>query len=191
MRSIIHVNQHAIRRKEERCITVKQGKVNTYAREVVVHGPSRVVHRPEKPLSCGAKVWIETEAPVEIIDAGPPPAPKVTHERIKPKQGRLTDTAHLAFVRRLPCTVCCAEGGVDAAHIRFGDLAREKPPAGMGMKPDDKWVVPMCRECHRTQHQQNERAFWAKCGIDALELAECLYECTGDEAKARALIAAL
>ena len=187
MRSIIHVNQHAIRRKEERCITVKQGKTNTYAREVVIHGPSRVVHRPDKPLSCGAKVWIETEAPVEIIDAGPPPAPKVAHERVKPKQGRLIDNAHLAFVRRLPCAVCSTEGGVDAAHIRFGDLTRDKKPAGMGMKPDDKWAVPLCRECHRTQHGQNEKAFWAKCEIDALALAEKLYECSGDDLNARAV----
>lgn len=105
--------------------------------------------------------------------------------RVKPKQGRLVDTGHLAFVRRLPCTVCSTEGGVDAAHIRFGDLERGKKPAGMGMKPDDKWVVPLCRECHRTQHGQNEKAFWAKCGIDVLHLAEQLYEHSGDELKAR------
>lgn len=145
----------------------------------------KVIYTPEERAVLKQAEEIKRRAR-ERLKAGLAPA-----LRVKPKQGRITDTAHLAFVRRLPCTVCCAEGGVDAAHIRFGDLARDKPPAGMGMKPDDKWVLPMCRECHRTQHQQNERAFWAKCGIDALELAECLYECTGDEAKARALIAAL
>lgn len=191
MRSIIHVNQHAIRRKEERCITVKQGKNNTYAGEVVIHGPSRVVHRPDKPLSCGAKVWIETDAPVEIINPGPPPAPKPERERVKPKQGRERDNAHLAFIRRLPCVSCSAENRSDAAHIRFGDLSRGKPPAGMGMKPDDKWALPLCRDCHRIQHAQNEKAFWAKAEIDALELAERLYEHTGDEEQARAAIASL
>jgi len=29
-------------------------------------GPSRVVYSPDKPLSCGAKVWVETEAEVKI-----------------------------------------------------------------------------------------------------------------------------
>jgi hypothetical protein len=28
---------------------------------------ARVVYSPDKPLSCGARVWIETEADVEII----------------------------------------------------------------------------------------------------------------------------
>jgi len=186
----IHVNQHAIRRKEERCITVKQGKSNIYAREVVIHGPSRVVYRPEKPLSCGAKVWMETEAPVEIIDAGPPPAPKPERERVKPKQGREKDNAHLAFIRRLPCLACTAEGHSDAAHVRYADLGRGKSHTGMGMKPDDKWTVPLCRVCHSLQHRQNERAFWDGVGIDPLEMAENLDEYSGDEAKARALIAA-
>jgi len=60
----------------------------------------------------------------------------------------------------------------------------------MGMKPDDKWTVPLCRVCHALQHRQNERAFWDGAGIDPLEMAENLYEYSGDEAKARALIAA-
>ena len=28
---------------------------------------ARVVYRPEKPLSCGAKVWIETANEVEVV----------------------------------------------------------------------------------------------------------------------------
>lgn len=188
MRSIIHVNQHAIRRKEERCITVKQGTTNTYAGEVVIHGPSRVVHRPEKPLSCGAKVWIETDAPVEIINPGPPPVQKVVQERVKPKQGRERDNAHLAFIRRLPCAVCGIEDRSDAAHIRYGDLSRGKAPAGMGMKPDDKWTVPLCRPCHEVQHGQNERAYWAKREADPLSIAEQLYEHSGDELAARVIL---
>lgn len=71
----IHVNQHVIRRNNkctappyEPPITVKQGKTNTYCHSVTVHGPCTVVHSPDKPLSCGAKVWIETEAPVAIGD---------------------------------------------------------------------------------------------------------------------------
>jgi hypothetical protein len=50
----------------EPVLTVKTYKTNTYAHEVEIHGPSRVVHSPDKPLSCGARVWIETQAEVEI-----------------------------------------------------------------------------------------------------------------------------
>lgn len=72
MKTIVHVNQHVIKsnRKDgvlEPVLTVKTYKSNTYAHEVVIHGPSKVVYSPEKPLSCGAHVWVETEAEVEII----------------------------------------------------------------------------------------------------------------------------
>ncbi len=67
----IHINQHIIRRNaktgdREPVITVKEGKKNTYGQSVTVHGPSKVVYSPDKPLSCGAKVWVETAAEVEV-----------------------------------------------------------------------------------------------------------------------------
>ena len=34
--------------------------------EVEVLGPSKIVYRPDKPMSCGERVWIETEAEVNI-----------------------------------------------------------------------------------------------------------------------------
>ena len=45
-------------------ITVKTSKSNTYTHEVKINGPSKVIYSPDKPLSCGAKVWIETESEV-------------------------------------------------------------------------------------------------------------------------------
>lgn len=68
-KTIVHVNQHVIkanRKTGERnpCLTVKQGRKNTYAHEAVIKFQgtevARVVYRPHKPLSCGAQVWIET-----------------------------------------------------------------------------------------------------------------------------------
>jgi hypothetical protein len=72
MKTIIHVNQHKIKsntksKVRDPVLTVKTYKSNTYAHEVVIKGESKVVYSPDKPLSCGAKVWIETEAPVEIV----------------------------------------------------------------------------------------------------------------------------
>jgi len=75
MKTIIHVNQAYIRsnRKvepEDRVpvLTVKTYKSNVYANSVSIEGPSRVVYSPDKPLSCGARVWIETEGKVTIDD---------------------------------------------------------------------------------------------------------------------------
>ena len=47
-------------------LTVKTYKSNTYAHEVDIMGASKVVYSADKPLSCGARVWIETEAEVVI-----------------------------------------------------------------------------------------------------------------------------
>jgi len=71
MKTIIHVNQHVIKSNaktgdREPVLTVKTYKDNKYAHEVRIDGPSVVVYSPDKPLSCGAKVWIETHSPVII-----------------------------------------------------------------------------------------------------------------------------
>lgn len=64
----IHVNQHNIRANAKGAnlpvITVKISKKNIKCNIVEIHGPSTVKYQPDKPLSCGAKVWIETKAEV-------------------------------------------------------------------------------------------------------------------------------
>jgi hypothetical protein len=72
MKTLIHVNQHVVKsnaknNKNDPVLTVKTYKTNTYAHEVVIKGDSRVIYSPDKPLSCGAKVWIETLAEVEVV----------------------------------------------------------------------------------------------------------------------------
>jgi hypothetical protein len=74
MKTIIHVNQHVVKanaKTGERnpVLTVKTYKTNTYASKVEIKGDSIVVYSPDKPLSCGAKVWIETEGEVIIKDS--------------------------------------------------------------------------------------------------------------------------
>jgi hypothetical protein len=46
--------------------TIKQGGKNTYATRVKVVGEMELVYSPDKPLSCGAKVWIETRGEIEL-----------------------------------------------------------------------------------------------------------------------------
>ena len=69
MKKRIHINQHVIRANKKNgtndpCITVKTSRQNIYANSVEIHGASTVIYSPDKPLSCGARVWIETDAPV-------------------------------------------------------------------------------------------------------------------------------
>jgi hypothetical protein len=71
VKTIIHVNQHVVRsntknQTQEPVLTVKTYQENRYAHEVEILGPSRVVYQPDRPLSCGARVWIETQSEVLI-----------------------------------------------------------------------------------------------------------------------------
>lgn len=78
MKTKIHVNQHNIRSNKTKgtnlpVITIKQGKLNTYCNEVEILGPSRIIYSGDgcdaKPLlSCGARVVIETDSPINIIN---------------------------------------------------------------------------------------------------------------------------
>lgn len=66
----LHVNQHVIKANakggDDPPLTVKTTGRNYKAREVRIDGPSTLVYRPDKPLDCGARVWIETTAPLEV-----------------------------------------------------------------------------------------------------------------------------
>ena len=83
-KKIIHVNQHKIRSNHksgdrEAVLTVKTHgqkksgefykthRDNSYCHEAIISGPCKVVYSPDKPLSCGARVWVETESEVLCI----------------------------------------------------------------------------------------------------------------------------
>jgi len=73
MKKRIHINQHKIRSNKkhntnEPVITVKTYKSNDYGHEVHILGDSAVRYCPNKPLSCGAKVWVETDAQVVVFN---------------------------------------------------------------------------------------------------------------------------
>lgn len=69
----IHVNKHLIGKNRKHgtndpVLTCKTSKGNFKGHSLEIKGSSRLVYSPEKPLSCGAWVWIETKAEVEITD---------------------------------------------------------------------------------------------------------------------------
>lgn len=67
----IHVNQHLIRSGDPQPLTVKEYDKNTRASEVDIcddngNVVATLLYRPDHPLSCGARVWIETKNEVRI-----------------------------------------------------------------------------------------------------------------------------
>ncbi len=78
MKTIIHVNRQIIDRNRKNndtkaVLTSKNYKGNSYGHEVEIFDENgkvaaKVIYSPDKPLSCGARVWIETLNKVEVIN---------------------------------------------------------------------------------------------------------------------------
>jgi hypothetical protein len=79
-KTIIHINQHVMRRNikegtDEPVITVKDYKTNQYGHEAEIldaegNVVAKIVYRPHNPLSCGARCWIETYHDVNVLVRG-------------------------------------------------------------------------------------------------------------------------
>jgi len=77
VKKIIHINQHIIKAnrksgEQEPVITVKTYKKNVYGNGAILFDKegrevARIFYRPDKPLPCGANVWIETCNQVDVI----------------------------------------------------------------------------------------------------------------------------
>ncbi len=95
------------------------------------------------------------------------------NDRLRPK--------HLAFIRLLICVACGAPTPSQAAHVRMSRAGVGKVNA-MSAKPADRFAVPLCARCHmQDQHtKEGEPAFWARLGIDPVDLSLRLYSVTGD-----------
>jgi hypothetical protein len=77
VKSIIHIAQQAIAKNRKHGtfdppVIVRTSKKSQRCQEAIIrdkdgHEVARIVHSPHKPLSCGARVWIETSYNVEMI----------------------------------------------------------------------------------------------------------------------------
>jgi hypothetical protein len=78
----------------------------------------------------------------------------------------------LRFVASQSCLVCGRQPS-DPHHLRFAQ------PRALGLKVSDEFTVPLCRGHHRQLHQAgNEVAWWKNLHINALEIANGLWEQT-------------
>ena len=103
------------------------------------------------------------------------------------KQKRIADPKHLDFIRKLPSAVSCRYG-CEACHIRSGSAVHKKKRTGAAQKPDDAWTIPLTPEEHKAQHSMNELEFWKLHGIDPFEVANQLYQVSGDLEAGRSII---
>ena len=106
----------------------------------------------------------------------PMPVPRIprTVTRRKSKPDLRRRVPHLAFVRLLPCVACGKAAPSDAAHVRTGT------DGGTGMRPSDRYAVPLCTACHAKQHRIGELTFWSALRIDPLNVALRLWTISAD-----------
>jgi hypothetical protein len=104
------------------------------------------------------------------------PAPRISrtvaHQKHKPDFRRRVQ--HLAFIRLLPCVACGKAAPSEAAHVRTGT------DGGVGMKPGDRYAVPLCAACHARQHRVGELTFWSALRIDPVNVALRLWTISAD-----------
>jgi hypothetical protein len=112
------------------------------------------------------------------------PAPRiprsVAHRKPKPDVRRRVQ--HLAFVRQLPCVACGKAAPSEPAHVRTGT------DGGVGMKPGDRYAVPLCAACHAKQHRVGELTFWSALRFDPLNVALRLWTVSADLAAGERIV---
>ena len=104
------------------------------------------------------------------------PAPRIPRPmaRSKRKPDPRRRLQHLAFVRQLPCVACGKAAPSEPAHVRTGT------DGGVGMKPGDRYAVPLCNACHAKQHRVGELTFWSALRFDPLNVALRLWTVSAD-----------
>jgi hypothetical protein len=88
---------------------------------------------------------------------------------------------HLALIRKMPCCDCLKLPGGEAHHLKANTGER-----GMAVRSTDRWALPMCHEHHMQVEAvgaKRETAHFQDMGFDPIELAQDLWNASGDLAK--------
>jgi hypothetical protein len=122
------------------------------------------------------KSKLAVQAPQLLRGLEPMTTPRIPRlvARPKLKPGLRRRAQHLAFIRQLPCVACGTAAPSEAAHVRSGS------DGAAGMKPSDRFSVPLCGSCHALQHQFGELTFWSTLRIDPVNVAFRLWTVSGD-----------
>jgi len=86
---------------------------------------------------------------------------------LRQRQPRKRDPGYLRWLRAQRCACGCLQGPpCDASHLRASSHKYGKPITGVGIKPDDKWALPLTHAHHMAAHAWgDERGWWMAHGV--------------------------
>ena len=127
---------------------------------------ARQVGQPQQSISNGA------------TDAQTSASEQTTGSYLIPKEKRVRDPAHLAFVASQPCLIC-GRRPAQAHHLRFAQ------PRAMAMKVSDEFTVPVCNTHHDQLHRTAMSGPFGRgtAFLDPLKYAARLWEASRDQRK--------
>jgi hypothetical protein len=69
--TFIHIRQDRLRHNRKHgtdnpVVTIRSGNRLTYCHEATIEGICRIVYQPDRPLSCGATLWLELEPTTRV-----------------------------------------------------------------------------------------------------------------------------
>jgi hypothetical protein len=118
------------------------------------------------------------------------PKEKATRTKRKFRDARPgMSPSHLKRVRRLPCCVCGARGPSQVHHLKRTGSVNEDGSItrtierGMGLTSTDRNGIPLCWKHHGEVEvigSNNETAWLAERGVEAIQLANTLWDNTLD-----------
>ena len=142
------------------------------------HRPSAAEHRRDARRNAEQQSPTAAPPPAPASPNNPSPARIDKSQLALPEPRRLRNKAHLKFVASQPCLVCGRQP-CDPHHLRFAQ------PRAIGMKVNDEFTVPLCRDHHRQLHQAgNEVAWWKDLNIEAHEIAKGIWDQTHPKPRA-------
>jgi hypothetical protein len=115
-------------------------------------------------------------------------------QMMRAKEFIAREPVYVARLRALPCLGGCGMSPAgEAHHVKISSGALGKRLA-MGRQPADRWAVPLCPDCHRTNadalHRVGEALFWQLKGINPLLVCVRLYAAKADPDRMRSIIMA-
>lgn len=67
------------------------------------------------------------------------------------------DKKYRQWISEQPCVACGRIATDDMPNIPAHQ--RDIGDGGMGLKPGDNWLLPLCNDCHHEEHRGN-KSFW-------------------------------